>query len=82
MPTIGPESMQGLPGAILGLATEDGGVVIFATNVESVEPTPEQLTPPKKKGKDYTEESLRSDLIERMKGQPYGDRVVKELFFW
>ena len=82
VPTIGPESLQGLPGAILGLATEDGGVVYFATKVELIEPTAEQLAIPKKKGKEYTEEALRTELTEKMKGQPYGDRVLKELFFW
>lgn len=82
VPPLGPESVQGLPGAVLGLATEDGGVVFFATSVEIVMPTAEQLTPPKKKGKEYTEATLRAELIERMKGQPYGDRVLKEMFFW
>jgi len=82
IPAIGPESVQGLPGTILGLATEDGGVVYFATKVELIEPTAEQLTMPKKKGKEYTEESLRKEMAEKMKGQPYGDRVINELFFW
>jgi len=82
VPTLGPECIQGLPGAVLGLATEDGGVVFFATNVEIVAPTAEQLTLPKKKGKDFTEAQLRAEMIEKMEGQPYGDRVIKELFFW
>ncbi|ASS49874.1 MAG: hypothetical protein A3D31_09855 [Candidatus Fluviicola riflensis] len=82
IPTIGPESVQGLPGAVLGLATEDGGVVFFATSVEVVNPTPEQLTPPKKKGKDYTSEALKVEMTEKMKGEPFGDRVIQELFFW
>lgn len=33
-PSIGPESLGGLPGTILGLATEDGGVVYFSKSVE------------------------------------------------
>jgi len=82
IPAIGPESVQGLPGTILGLATEDGGVVYFATKVELTEPTAEQLAMPKKKGKEYTEATLRAEMTEKMKGQPYGDRVMKELFFW
>lgn len=82
IPTIGPECVRGLPGAVLGLATEDGGVVFFATNVEVVNPTAEQLTPPKKKGKDYTSEALKVEMTEKMKGEPFGDRVVQELFFW
>jgi GLPGLI family protein len=82
IPTVGPECVRGLPGAVLGLATEDGGVVFFATAVDIVAPTLEQLTPPKKKGKDYTAEGLKTEMTEKMKGEPFGDRVVKELFFW
>jgi GLPGLI family protein len=82
VPTLGPECVQGLPGAVLGLATEDGGVVFFATNVEIVRPTAEQLVLPKKRGKDYTEAELRVEMVKKMEGQPYGDRVLKELFFW
>lgn len=82
IPTVGPECVRGLPGAVLGLATEDGGVVFFATSVELVVPITEQMTPPKKKGKEYTQETLRIEMTEKLKGQPFGDRVIKELFFW
>jgi GLPGLI family protein len=82
IPTVGPESVRGLPGAVLGLATEDGGVVYFATSVELVAPTTEQLAQPKKKGKEYNEASLRAELTEKLKGEPYGARILKELFFW
>lgn len=34
-PSVGPESYWDLPGAILGLATEDGSITYFATKVES-----------------------------------------------
>jgi GLPGLI family protein len=33
LPSVGPEGFCGLPGAILGLATEDGGVIYFAKTV-------------------------------------------------
>lgn len=33
-PTVGPESYTGLPGLILGVATEDGGVIYFAKKIE------------------------------------------------
>jgi GLPGLI family protein len=82
VPTVGPESVTGLPGAILGLATEDGGVVFFATKVDLIEPKPEAIMQPKKKGKEFTEADLKQELINRMKGQPYGDKVVREIFFW
>lgn len=48
-PSTGPESFNGLPGTILGLATEDGGVVYFAKKVEIIKPEPSKLFPSKKK---------------------------------
>lgn len=36
-PTCGPDGISGLPGAILGLATEDGSLVYFAQSIESKE---------------------------------------------
>jgi hypothetical protein len=74
--------MTGLPGAILGLATEDGGVVYFATSVEIMEPTQEQVTLQKKKAKEYTDEELYAELKSKLEGQPFGPRVLKEIFFW
>lgn len=47
--STGPESFNGLPGAILGLATEDGGIVYFAKKVELIKADEAQLSPPKKK---------------------------------
>ena len=81
-PSIGPESVRGLPGAILGLATEDGGIVYFATNVERIEPKPEQLEVPKKKGKEFTDAELREELTNRLKNQPMGARIIEGVFFW
>jgi GLPGLI family protein len=82
VPTVGPETMTGLPGAILGLATEDGGVVYFATSVEVLVPTQEQITMQKKKSKEYTDEELYAELKSKLEGQPFGPRVLKEIFFW
>lgn len=47
--STGPESFNGLPGAILGLATEDGGIVYFAKKVELIKADEATLSPPKKK---------------------------------
>jgi GLPGLI family protein len=47
--STGPESFYGLPGVILGLATEDGGVVYFAKKVEFIPADAATLAPPKKK---------------------------------
>jgi len=59
--STGPESFNGLPGTILGLATEDGGVVYFAKKVELVKPEAVVLTPPKKK-KIYTITELKTRM--------------------
>lgn len=56
--STGPESFYGLPGTILGLATEDGSVVYFAKKVELVKPDVLALAPPKKK-KIYTVSELK-----------------------
>ncbi|WP_341906252.1 GLPGLI family protein [Fluviicola taffensis] len=80
--TVGPENIQGLPGAVLGLATEDGSIVYFAKKVDLMTPTPEQVAQPKKKGKQTTEAELIADLTEKLKGQPMGDRIISGLFFW
>ncbi len=47
--STGPESFYGLPGVILGLATEDGGIVYFAKKVEFIKSEAAQFVPPKKK---------------------------------
>lgn len=66
VPSIGPEGFDGLPGAILGLATEDGSVIYFAKRVNAMSP-PQELMTTKLKGKDtYTEEELKALLLEKM----------------
>lgn len=80
--TVGPENIQGLPGAVLGLATEDGSIVYFAKKVEVLTPTIEQIAQPKKKGKQYTQAELIADLTKQLKGQPYGDRIITGMFYW
>lgn len=66
VPTIGPEGFDGLPGAILGFANEEGSIVYFAKRVEEMAP-PMDLMTPKLKGKDtYKEEALKALLLEKM----------------
>lgn len=59
--STGPESFYGLPGVILGLATEDGGVVYFAKTIELIKPEAIALIPPKKK-KVYTTKELKTEM--------------------
>jgi len=64
VPSTGPESFNGLPGTILGLATEDGGVIYFAKKVEVIEPVASTFIPPKKK-KIYTIPELKAEMTKR-----------------
>ncbi len=81
MPSVGPETFRGLPGAILGLATEDGGVVYFAKKVEALKPEFDKITP--KPGKKiYTHEELKAKLEADFGKEPWGKGMVQELFMW
>ena len=57
---IGPESLGGLPGVILGLATEDGGVIYFAKSVEIIKPTLDVLIAKKNKKKNLSNVRIKS----------------------
>lgn len=82
IPSVGPETFNGLPGTILGLATEDGGIIYFATEVEAMKPTKEQLSYNVGKNKVFTMEELRAKLEKDFANQPWGKRVFVELFRW
>lgn len=64
VPSTGPESFNGLPGTILGLATEDGGVIYFAKKVELITPEPTCFVTPKKK-KIQSISQIKADLTKR-----------------
>lgn len=78
--STGPESFNGLPGVILGLATEDGGVVYFAKKVEIVKPELNTLRPPKVKGKVYTEKELRAKLEKDYGKEKWGKEMIHTNF--
>lgn len=77
---VGPESFTGLPGAILGLATEDGGVIYFAKTVEVIKPAGEQLRLRKPRGKIYTTTELRSKLEHDFGKEKWGREMIHETF--
>jgi GLPGLI family protein len=78
-PSTGPESFNGLPGTILGLATEDGGVVYFAKKVEFTKIDPAILIPPKKK-KIYTVPELKAQLTKRFGHEKWFKELIFEQF--
>ncbi len=63
-PSAGPESFNGLPGTILGIANEDGGIVYFAKKIEILKPEAKLFVPPKKK-KIYTVTELIAELTKQ-----------------
>lgn len=81
VPAIGPEGLEGLPGAILGLATEDGSVVYFAKEVKAMDPPVGVLTYSEKGKEVYTEEELKAKLIEQM-GQWVKPKDLEAMFSW
>lgn len=82
IPSIGPETFNGLPGVILGLAIEDGGVVYFAKEVQVTSPNIEKEIPKGKKKDWYSEEALRELVVERFSSWGAMDRLIQDLFLW
>lgn len=76
----GPETFNGLPGVILGLATEDGGVVYFAKKVEIVKPEPSIYVIPKTKSKVYTTKELKAKLEKDYGKEKWGKAMIRDQF--
>ena len=81
VPSVGPEGFDGLPGAILGLATEDGGLIYFAKEVEAMEPPEGVLLHPTGKKEVYSKAELRVLLGKKM-GQWVKPKDFDEMFSW
>lgn len=81
VPSIGPEGFDGLPGGILGLATEDGSIIYFASKVEEMEPTAEVMVKNTGKAEVYSQEELKALLIERM-GKWVKPKDLDAMFTW
>ena len=80
---FGPESFYGLPGAILGLATEDGSVIYFAKSVETTKHDLPVLMPPKTKDKIYAPAELKAKLEKQYGREKWGQAMIKNLFgYW
>ena len=82
IPSTGPETFNGLPGTILGLANEDGGVVYFAKNIKEAYVDIDLIKPSTKKKDLFTENELRDKLKKRAKGSPWMSKLIGEVFAW
>ena len=80
IPSVGPESFVGLPGAILGLATEDGGVIYFAKSVEIVKPDPSALLLKKSKQKFFKATDLKTQLEKEYGKEKWGKAMIYNNF--
>ena len=81
VPAVGPEGFGGLPGTILGLATEDGSIIYFAKKIEALEVPKDKLTY-ETKGKDvYTKEELKKIILEKM-GKWVKPQDIEGMFTW
>lgn len=81
VPSVGPEGFNGLPGTILGLATENGSMVYFAKEVKAMEPPLAKLEYTGKIKDAYTVEVLKVQLLEKM-GQWVKAEDLEGMFSW
>jgi GLPGLI family protein len=82
VPSIGPEGFCGLPGTILGLATEDGGIIYFAKKIELLTPSREDVLMDAGKNKTFTLKELRLKIEKDYGNTPWGKRMFDDLFRW
>ncbi|MCR9171882.1 MAG: GLPGLI family protein [bacterium] len=81
VPVSGPEGLNGLPGLILGLATEDGSVIYMAKEVEIMEVPNELVDAPEIKEDIYSREELIQLLIKQM-GRWRKPEEIRAGFMW
>jgi GLPGLI family protein len=79
VPSTGPESFNGLPGTILGLANEDGGIVYFAKKVEVIKPEAALFILPRKK-KIYTIPELKAQLTKQYGYEKWFNENIQQHF--
>lgn len=82
LPSVGPETFSGLPGTILGLATEDGGIVYFAKSVEIVAVQEKDLKYEIGKTKVFTKAGFAEEIYKQMGKSPMAKGLVESFFIW
>lgn len=80
LPSIGPESFVGLPGTILGLATEDGGIIYFAKSVDIIKPETSTLIRKKSKQKIYQTSELKAQITKDFGKEKWGKAMIYNNF--
>jgi GLPGLI family protein len=78
--STGPESFFGLPGTILGLATEDGGIIYFAKSIEAVTVPKSMFNVPVTKQKIYSADELKTKLKKDFGKNEWGKQMIENVF--
>lgn len=79
----GPENLNGLPGMVMGLATEDGGIIYFAKKIEYISPESSDFVLPKVKGKIYTTKEIIAEIRKRFGDDKWIDEIIESSFkYW
>ena len=82
IPSVGPEGFCGLPGTILGVATEDGGIIYFAKSISFVTPKSSEMSYNLGKNKTQTIKELEEEIKKKFGNQPWGKNMFEDLFRW
>ena len=81
--SAGPEGFCGLPGLILGIATEDGGIIYFAKKVEILQNiSSETFNTDAGKNKLFTMLEFKATIEKEYGNTPWGKRIFVDLFRW
>lgn len=81
LPQVGPENFFGLPGAILGVATEDGGTTYFATEVMAKKVDLTAITPKYNAKKSTDFKALKDRMIKEFT-QKEAKPLVDDILLW
>lgn len=82
LPQTGPENFVGLPGTILGIASEDGGITYFASKVVAQPVDLEKVTPKYSTKKAQTMEELKKSMMAQFGQRKEAQAVIKDVLTW
>ena len=82
VPSFGPEGIEGLPGMILGLATEDGSIIYFAKEVRYINQDVSKLTYDGKIKEKYSRKELDEKFAPQFNQSEFGNRLLVAIYRW
>lgn len=82
LPQVGPENFWGLPGAILGVASEDGGTTYFATEVKATKVEWDKVTPKFSDKKMTNFAELKDKMINEFGKRKEAKPLIDEFMIW